>query len=226
MVSDKVPGPLVLQQRISTKSESSEASKVFIKREEKSVWIDTRSDSRREPLSGVLLTVWTTFMGHFFWVSFGQSFWFADSGSILGIPQDPLKCAHTSLSQDGVYLKGIWVEHPLTLLTSLACKEAFCACVVREVSWLQEWEMCSGQGPAFSLNCSATHLGVSVNREWTSDSFTLVGVWGASASCLSWSQKIDDYDSQNIMLLSYHQPIRRMSMSWSHTLKPLSLTLL
>ena len=77
MVSDKVPGPLVLQQRISTKSESSEASNVFIKREEKSVWIDTRSDSRREPLSGALLTVWTTFMGHFFWVSFGQSFWFA-----------------------------------------------------------------------------------------------------------------------------------------------------
>ena len=35
----------------------------------------------------------------------------------------------------------------------------------------------------------------------------------ASASCLSWSQKIDDYDSQYITLLSYHQPIRRKSMS-------------
>ena len=25
-----------------------------------------------------------------------------------------LLCAHASLSQDGSYLKGIWVEHPLT----------------------------------------------------------------------------------------------------------------
>ena len=31
MVSDKGPGPLALQKRISTKIESSEASKVFIK---------------------------------------------------------------------------------------------------------------------------------------------------------------------------------------------------
>ena len=35
VVSDKVPGPLVLQQGISTKMENSEASKVFIKRGKK-----------------------------------------------------------------------------------------------------------------------------------------------------------------------------------------------
>ena len=31
-----------------------------------------------------------------------------DSGSIFGISKDPLKCAHTSLSQGGVYLKAIY----------------------------------------------------------------------------------------------------------------------
>ena len=40
--------------------------------------------------------------------------------------------AHASLSQDGLYLKGLWVGHPLALL-SMISKEPFCAYVVRQV---------------------------------------------------------------------------------------------
>ena len=40
MVSDKGPGPLVLQKRIPTKMESSEASKVFIRRKESKVHVE------------------------------------------------------------------------------------------------------------------------------------------------------------------------------------------
>ena len=38
------------------------------------------------------------------------------SQSLSGVSQDPPMCAHTSLSQDESYWKGIWVGHPLTWL--------------------------------------------------------------------------------------------------------------
>ena len=41
---------------------------------------------------------------------------FPGSQPILGVSQDPPMYAHASLSQDGFYRKGIWVEHPLTEL--------------------------------------------------------------------------------------------------------------
>ena len=40
VVSDKGPGPLTLQKRLSTKMESSEASKVFIRRKKSTVCVD------------------------------------------------------------------------------------------------------------------------------------------------------------------------------------------
>ena len=43
------------------------------------MWIDTRADSEGESLSRAVVAVSITFMGHFFRVSFGQSFqlaWF------------------------------------------------------------------------------------------------------------------------------------------------------
>ena len=36
---------------------------------------------------------------------------FPGSLSIFGISQDPPMCAHTSLSQDGFYWRGVWVEN-------------------------------------------------------------------------------------------------------------------
>ena len=59
--------------------EISEASKVFIRRKKsiQYVWIDTQAGSGRELLSSILMVVWIIFMGYFFHVSFGQSFWYA-----------------------------------------------------------------------------------------------------------------------------------------------------
>ena len=48
----------------------------------------------------------------------------------------------SSLGQDRFYRTGVWVEHPLTSSPPLISNEPFCARVVREVSWLWEWEMC------------------------------------------------------------------------------------
>ena len=51
-------------------------------------------------------------------------------------------CVKASLSQDGFYRTGVWVEHPLTSPPPLISSEPFCARVVREVYWLWEWEIC------------------------------------------------------------------------------------
>ena len=65
--SDEGPGPSVWQNRVPTKVESTETSKVFIKRKKvQYVWTDTRADS--EPLRCTLVAVWITFMGYFTWV--------------------------------------------------------------------------------------------------------------------------------------------------------------
>ena len=72
-VSDKGPGPSGLQKRISTKTESSEASKVFTKRKKSTVHVHRQGeDSEGESLSCALLAVCVTYMGHFFQFSFGQ----------------------------------------------------------------------------------------------------------------------------------------------------------
>ena len=47
MVNDKDPGPSALQKRISTKTESSEANKAFIKRKKHTVRVDRHSGRLR-----------------------------------------------------------------------------------------------------------------------------------------------------------------------------------
>ena len=78
-VSDKGPGPLALQKRISTIIESSEDSKVLNKRKKSTVHVDKHMGefSERKSLSCALAAVSITSMEHIFFVSFGQSFWFA-----------------------------------------------------------------------------------------------------------------------------------------------------
>ena len=61
----------------------------------------------------------------------------------------------TSLSQDGFYQKGAWVEHLLASLPPLTSKEPFCTCVVREVSWLQRWVICVLGKAYHPLSCLA-----------------------------------------------------------------------
>ena len=88
VVSDKSSGPSALQKRISTKMESSEATKVFIWRKKSTVHVnrhtlkeryrqDTHRLKERVLLSLTPMAVWITFMEYFFLVSFGQSFWVA-----------------------------------------------------------------------------------------------------------------------------------------------------
>ena len=99
VVSDKGPGPSAMQKRIPTKKESSEASKVFIKRKRvQYVWIGTSVDSEGESLSCALVAVWSTFMRCFFQVSLANHFGLPCSQFIFGISQDPPKCAQASLS--------------------------------------------------------------------------------------------------------------------------------
>ena len=80
VVSDK--DPFGFAEKNPPKLESDETSKVFIKEKKKStVHVDRHKGELREKesLSCPLMAGWITFMGHFFRVSFGQSFqlaWF------------------------------------------------------------------------------------------------------------------------------------------------------
>ena len=76
--SDKGPGLQALQKRFSMKTESSEASKVFIKRKNTTVCvIGSQADSEGQAPSCACQSGWIIFIGHFLWVSFGQSLQFA-----------------------------------------------------------------------------------------------------------------------------------------------------
>ena len=70
----------------------------------------------------------------FFRFPFANNFDLPGSQFIFGMSEDPSMYAYASLSQDGSYYKGIWVEHPLALLPICPARSLFCKCVVREVS--------------------------------------------------------------------------------------------
>ena len=73
MVSDKGPGPLALQKRISTQTESSEASSYQEEKRVQDVCIDTCANSEGKSLNCVPMAGKITYMGRFFLFSFGQS---------------------------------------------------------------------------------------------------------------------------------------------------------
>ena len=56
--------------------------------------------------------------------------------------QDPPTCTHISLSQDRSYWKGVWVEHPLDMTPLWPPRSIFCTCMLKDVSWLWEQEIC------------------------------------------------------------------------------------
>ena len=79
---------------------------------------------------------WVTPLWKFELLLRGSSSWFpgfplasdfdlSDSQSIFGVSQDPPLCAHASLSQDGLYKKGTWVENIPWHNSSLTSKEPF-----------------------------------------------------------------------------------------------------
>ena len=99
------PGSLGLQKRIPTKIENRETNKNIYSEEKKSTaCVDRQMGELRDSVWIAELqpfVVWITFMGHFFWVSFGQSFWFAWFTIHIWYISGSLMCAYTSLSQIG-----------------------------------------------------------------------------------------------------------------------------
>ena len=97
---------------------------------------------REESLSHTLRTVWMPFKGHFSGFPLASHLELPGSQSIFGVSQDLPLCVCTHLlakmdSTEEAYGYNIpWHPSPLT------SKEPFCACVVREVAWLGEWEIC------------------------------------------------------------------------------------
>ena len=106
--------------------ESSEASKVFIRREKSTVRVyrHTGRLRERESLSLALMQFESLLWGISLGFPLANHYDLPGSQSLFGISQDPPMYAHASLSQDGFYRKGIWVEHPLTELF-FGLQEAF-----------------------------------------------------------------------------------------------------
>lgn len=119
MVSDKGPGPSALQKRVSTKTESSEeASRVFIRKKKSTIPKDRHTGRLRESPRVVLL--WQ-FKSLLWGISSGfplaSHFDLPGSESMFGISQAPPMCARASLSQDGFYYEGPWVDYRLASFT-------------------------------------------------------------------------------------------------------------
>ena len=53
MVSGKSPGPLAIQKRIPTKTDSGEISEVFVKRKKSTVHVDRHTGELRERVAGL-----------------------------------------------------------------------------------------------------------------------------------------------------------------------------
>ena len=93
------------------KTESSEASKVFIKGEKVQYATGVlRERVRVAPSWQFELLLWGTYSRF----PLTNHFDLLGSQSVFGISLDPPMCAHVSLSQGGFRQKGVWIEHPLT----------------------------------------------------------------------------------------------------------------
>lgn len=110
------------------------------------------------------------------------------SQSLSGISQDPFVCTHLLAKMDPTtkaFGQSIpWHGNPLGLQGAFLC-----TCGAGKSSDFVNEKYMVWARPASSLNHQAALiLGVSVNREWISNCFTLAGEGGPSASCLiiSW----------------------------------------
>ena len=159
MVSDKGPGPIAFQKRISTKMGSSKGSKVFIKRGKKKVHVDRQTGRLRETERWWVKPLWQfelLLKGIPFGCPLANHFDLPVSQSVFSIYQEPPMYAHTYLSQDGFYWKDVWVKNIPWCNSPLASKEPFLhTCGQGGLLTSRIRNMWSEQGPAFSLNCPA-----------------------------------------------------------------------
>ena len=106
MISDKGPGPTALQKRISRKTESSEASKVFIKGEKVQYATGVlRERVRVAPSWQFELLLWGTYSRF----PLTNHFDLLGSQSVFGIYQGP-PCVHTHISKP----RWILVKRPMS----------------------------------------------------------------------------------------------------------------
>ena len=144
------------------------------------MWLDTQAGSERESHPVVL---WMSFMVHFFWASFDQSFDLPGSESVLGISQYPPLCVHASLRQDGFQQRGLWHHLLWSGALSVFDFQGFCVCAVEKGflslimrnMWSFIWS-----GP--SLLC---HTALMESLSTGSN----CSAWGPSISCFSLSEK-------------------------------------
>ena len=133
--------------------------------------LDTLADSE----CCALMIVWISFMGHFFWASFGQSFWLSWFWIPYLLYLMILPCVHMHLSQDGFQQVNLW------LILTLLPFQPPCSSLVGKVSLTLRlrnmWSSTFYQvRPQFSLNCpTIDSSGISVHREWPPPSYPGLG---------------------------------------------------
>ena len=145
------------------------------------MWIDTLADLEREE-SHALVQFALLLSGVSSGFPLANHFDLPDSQSTDSISQAPPMWAHASLSQDGFYRKGLWVEYPLISLPFNLQGALLCMCGWEGLLTSRMRNMWSGQGPATSLHCPA--LLISEFRFTGND--CLIGLlwWDPSTSCL------------------------------------------
>ena len=120
------------------------------------MWIDTWEGSESESCPrGSLGHLYGAFLLGFLWPIIDLP----GSKSVFGISRDFPRCACTSLSQDGFYGRGLWVDLVTWHHSPLDLQGAFLPMCSRRgllTSKNEEYVvsyLLSGQGPASSLNC-------------------------------------------------------------------------
>ena len=142
VVSDKGSGPLALQKRILRKTKSSETCEVFIRRKKSTVCVDRHTGRFKQTVSeshpcSSLNYFYGIFLPGFVW-----------PGILICLVHSPhlvylriLPCVRASLSQDGSYCKGSWVDYPLTWL-SFHFQGAFSVRCGQGGFQTSEWDIC------------------------------------------------------------------------------------
>ena len=100
---------------------------------------------------------------------------------VFDVSEDPPMRAHTTLSQDGFYHKGLWVDHPLTSLPFDLQGAFLCMCGWGGLLTWKMREMWPEQGPASCLNCPALLV---LEFQFTGNESPIVLPWQGGGGCL------------------------------------------
>ena len=185
-VSDKGPDPSALQKRISTKTESNKASRVFIKRKKSTVEIHTGGLGRERVTEscphGSLNYFYGTFLPGSLWSILSNCLVHSPCLVYLRILQRVR--THASLSRDGFYRKGLWVAWCQLASLPFDLQGAF-LCMWGRGGLLSSGmrSLWSAQGPAPFLNRPASLI---LEFCFTANESPIILPWWApSTACLT-----------------------------------------